>query len=52
MNYDSSQLVTVYDTLHSSLDYECLPFYVTDLVLIYMSATFSASVVRRLTLHS
>jgi hypothetical protein len=23
-NYDSSQSMTVYDSLHSSLDYECL----------------------------
>jgi hypothetical protein len=33
-NYNSSQLLTVYDLLHSLLDYECLLFRVTDLVLI------------------
>jgi hypothetical protein len=43
--------MTVYDSLHSLLDYECLLFCVTDLVLIYESVT-SASVVRWLTLHS
>jgi hypothetical protein len=42
----------VYDSLHSLLNYECLPFCVTDLVLIYESVTSSASVVRWLTLHS
>jgi hypothetical protein len=44
--------MTVYDSLHSLLDYECLPFYVTDLALIYESATNSASVARLLTLYS
>jgi hypothetical protein len=44
--------MTVYDSLHSLLDYECLLFRVTDLVLIYESVTSSASVVRWLTLHS
>jgi hypothetical protein len=34
------------------MDYECLPFCVTDLVLIYESVTSSASVVRWLALHS
>jgi hypothetical protein len=49
-NYNgSSQSMPVYDSLHSLLDYECLPFCV---VLIYESATSSASVVRWLTLHS
>jgi hypothetical protein len=52
VSYDSSQSMTVYDSLHSLPDYECLPFCVTDLVLIYESVTSSASVVRRLTLHS
>jgi hypothetical protein len=53
INYDSSQSMTVYDWLHSLLDNECLPFCVTDLVLIYYeSVTSSASVVRWLTLHS
>jgi hypothetical protein len=50
--YDSAQSMTVYDSLHSLLDYECLPFCVTDLVLIYESVTSSASVVSWLTLHS
>jgi hypothetical protein len=44
--------MTVYDSLHSLLDYGCLLFCVTDLVLIYESLTSSASVVRWLTLHS
>jgi hypothetical protein len=44
--------MTVYDSLHSLLDYECLPFCVTDLVLIYESATSSASGVRWLEHHS
>jgi hypothetical protein len=38
--------------LHSLLDYECLLFCVTDLVLIYESVTSSSSVVLWLTLHS
>jgi hypothetical protein len=41
INYESSQSITVYDWLHSLLDYECLPFCVTDLVL-----ASSASVAR------
>jgi hypothetical protein len=44
--------MTVSDSLHSLLDYECLHFRVTDLVLIYESVTSSASVVRSWTLHS
>jgi hypothetical protein len=40
------------DSLHSLLEYECLLFPVTDLVLINESVTSSASVVRWLTLHS
>jgi hypothetical protein len=40
------------DSLHSLLDYECLLFCVTDLVLIYESVTSSAFVARWLTLHS
>jgi hypothetical protein len=39
INEDSSQSITVYDSLHSLLDYECLPFCVTDLVLTYELAT-------------
>jgi hypothetical protein len=35
----SSQSMTVYGSLHSLLDYECLLFCVTDLVLIYESVT-------------
>jgi hypothetical protein len=34
INYNSSQSMTVPDSLHSLLDYECLLFRVTDLVLI------------------
>jgi hypothetical protein len=45
-------MVTVTDSLHSLLDYVCLLFCVTDLVLVYVSVTSSASVVRWLTLHS
>jgi hypothetical protein len=51
-NYNSSQSMTAWDSLHSLLDYECLLSCVTDLVLIYESVTSSASVVRCLTLHS
>jgi hypothetical protein len=43
--------MTVCYSLHFLLDYECLPFAVTDLVLIYESVTSSASVVRWLALH-
>jgi hypothetical protein len=43
--------MTVQDSLHSLLDYECLLFCVTDFALIYESVTSSASVVRWLTLH-
>jgi hypothetical protein len=43
--------MTLYDSLDSLLDYECLLFCVTDLVLIYESVTTSASVVRWLPLH-
>jgi hypothetical protein len=32
INYNSSQSMTLYDSLHSLLDYECLPFCVNDLV--------------------
>jgi hypothetical protein len=50
INYNSSQSVTVSDSLSSLLDYECLLFHsATDLVLIDESIT---SVVRWLTLHS
>jgi hypothetical protein len=52
INYNSSQSMTVSDSLHSLLDYECLLFCVTDLVLIYESVTSSASVVLWLALHS
>jgi hypothetical protein len=52
INYNSSQSVTLSDSLHSLLGYECLPSCVTDLVLIYRPVTSSASVVRWLTLHS
>jgi hypothetical protein len=52
VNYDSSQSMTVYDSLSSLLNYQCLPFCVTDLVLICESAISSASVVRWLTRHS
>jgi hypothetical protein len=48
-NYNSSQSVTAQDSLHSLLDYECLPFCMTDLVLIYEPVTSSASVVHWLT---
>jgi hypothetical protein len=44
--------MTVSDSLHSLLDYECLLFCVTDLDLIYESVTSSASVVYWLALHS
>jgi hypothetical protein len=47
INYDNSQSVTPYDSLHSLLDYERLPFCVTDMVLIYESVTSSASAARR-----
>jgi hypothetical protein len=39
--------MTVYDWLHSLLDYERLHFCVTDFVLIYEPGTSSVSVVRR-----
>jgi hypothetical protein len=52
INCNSSQLMTVSDSLHSLLDYECLLFCVTDLVLIHEPVTSSASVVRWLALHS
>jgi hypothetical protein len=39
INYNSSQSMTVQDSLHSLLDYECLLFRVTDLALIYESVT-------------
>jgi hypothetical protein len=52
INYNSSQSVTVQNSLHSLLDYKCLLFCVTDLVLIYESVTPSASVVRWLAIHS
>jgi hypothetical protein len=52
INYTSSQSRTVNDSLHLLLDCECLPFCMTDLVLIYELATSWASVVRWLTLHS
>jgi hypothetical protein len=48
--------MTAKDSLHSLLDYKCLVSIlsstVTDLVLVYESATSSAAVVRWLTLHS
>jgi hypothetical protein len=44
--------MTVYDSLRSLLDYECLLFCVVDLVLIHESATSSASIVLWLRLHS
>jgi hypothetical protein len=44
--------MTVSDSLHSLLDYECPLFFMTNLVLSYESVTSSASVVRWLTLHS
>jgi hypothetical protein len=40
------------NSLHSWLNYECLLFCVTDLVLIYELVTSSASAVRWFTLHS
>jgi hypothetical protein len=43
INYNSLQLVTVKDSLHSLLDYECLSSTLTGLVLIYESVTSSAS---------
>jgi hypothetical protein len=43
--------MTVSDSLHSLLDYECPLFCVTDLVQIYESVTTSASVVHWLTLY-
>jgi hypothetical protein len=50
-NYNSSQSMTVKDSLHSLLDYECLLFGLIDLVMIYESASSSASVSRWLTHH-
>jgi hypothetical protein len=44
--------MTAQDSLHSSLDYECLLFHCDWLVLIYEPVTSSANVVRWLTLHS
>jgi hypothetical protein len=44
--------MTLYESLHSLMDYECLPLCVTHLVLIYESVTSSGSVVRWLTVHS
>jgi hypothetical protein len=52
INYNNSQLMTVWDSLHSVLDYEYLFFWTAGLVLIHESVTSSASVVRWLTLHS
>jgi hypothetical protein len=52
INYKISQSMTVSDSLHSLLDYECLLFCVTDLVLIYELVTSSAFIVNWLTLHS
>jgi hypothetical protein len=56
INYNSSQLVTAKDSLHSLLDYECLlsslSSAVADLVLVYESVTSSVPVVRWLTIHS
>jgi hypothetical protein len=52
IDYDSSQSMTVSDSLHFLLDYEYLLFRVTDLVLIYESVTSSASVFRWLLPHS
>jgi hypothetical protein len=43
-NYNSSPSMTACISLHSLLDYECLLFWVTDLILIYESVTYSASV--------
>jgi hypothetical protein len=44
--------MAVWDSLHSLLDWECLLFCMTDLVLIYESVSSSASVVRWLTLDN
>jgi hypothetical protein len=52
INYNSSRLRTVSDSLHFLLDYEHLLVCVTDLVLIYESVTSSASVVHDWTLNS
>jgi hypothetical protein len=47
------QISSVDPTLNQFiLDYECLPFCMSDLVLIYESVTSSASGVRWLTLHN
>jgi hypothetical protein len=52
INYNSSQSMTVSDSLRSSQDYENFLFCVTDLVLIYESVTSLASVVSWLALHT
>jgi hypothetical protein len=52
INFDSSHSMTVHNSLQSLLNYECLPFFLIDLVLTHESATSSASVVSWLTLHS
>jgi hypothetical protein len=44
--------MTIYDSLHSLLDYERRLFCVTNLFLIYESVTSSASVIRWLAIHS
>jgi hypothetical protein len=49
-NYNSSQSMTVQDSLHSDWTTNVFTSAVTDLVLIYVSVTSSASVVRWLTL--
>jgi hypothetical protein len=51
IDYNTSQSKRVWNSLHSLLDYECLLFCVTDLVLIYESVTSFAPVVRWLTPH-
>jgi hypothetical protein len=52
VNHNSSQSMTVSDSLHFLLNYECLLFCMIDLVLIYESITSSVSVVHWSTLHS
>jgi hypothetical protein len=52
VNYNSLQSMTVYDSLHSLLDYEHILFCVTYMVLIYELATSLASVVHWLAFHS
>jgi hypothetical protein len=44
--------MSVSGSLHSLLDYECLLFWVTNLVLIYEPVISSASAVHWLTIHS